>query len=96
MPTSSHNRRLEKTKAFSKDVKKLPQSIAVAGWEAAQILQENVLSSRLNIRKLEGYEHVWRVVVKKDYRLDYTFDDSAIYLLRFGHRKEIYRLRFDS
>lgn len=95
MPTSSHKRRLEKTKTFSKDLKKLPHNIAVAGWEAAQILQEDVLSSRLNIRKLEGYDHVWRVVVKKDYRLVYTFDQDAICLLRIGHRKEIYRLHFD-
>jgi mRNA-degrading endonuclease RelE of RelBE toxin-antitoxin system len=69
LPTLSHKRRLEKTKAFSKDAKKLPHRVAVAGWEAAQTLQENVSSPTLNIKKSEGLDHVWRVVVKKDYRL---------------------------
>lgn len=31
--------------------------------------------------------------VKKAYRLVYSFDANKIYLLRFAHRKEIYRLK---
>lgn len=95
MLISSPKRRLEKTKAFSKDVKKLPRHVVAAGWEAAQTLQEDVLSPRLNIKKLEGFDRIWRVVVKKDYRIIYTFNESAIYLLRFAHRKEVYRLNID-
>jgi len=85
-------RDLEKTRAFSKDVKKLPREIAEAGWKAAQILQNDIFASQLSIKKLEGYEDVWRVVVKKDYRLVYSFDENKIFLLRFAHRKDIYRL----
>jgi mRNA-degrading endonuclease RelE of RelBE toxin-antitoxin system len=88
-------RQLEKTKAFSRDVKKLPQEIIEAGWKVAQILQDDLFAPQLDIRKLEGYDHVWRAVVKKVYRLVYSFDESKIYLLRFAHRKEIYRLRID-
>jgi mRNA-degrading endonuclease RelE of RelBE toxin-antitoxin system len=88
-------RSLEKTKAFSRDVKRLPQHIVEAGWKVAQTLQDNIFAPELNIRKMEGYDRVWRVVVKKVYRLVYTFDTSKIYLLRFAHRKEIYRLNID-
>lgn len=95
MKTLSAKRNLEKTKAFSKDVRKLPQHIVAAGWKAMQILQHDILSPQLNIKKLEGYDKVWRLVVKKDYRLVYSFDEKNIYLLRFAHRKDIYRLNID-
>jgi mRNA-degrading endonuclease RelE of RelBE toxin-antitoxin system len=75
------------------DVKKLPQHIVEAGWEVAQKLQDDIFTPELDIRKLEGYNHVWRAVVKKVYRLVYSFDANKIYLLRFAHRKEIYRLK---
>ncbi|MGH7595285.1 MAG: type II toxin-antitoxin system RelE family toxin [bacterium] len=85
-------RDLEKTNTFSKDVKKLPQNIVEAGWKISQILQSNIFAPQLDIRKLEGYNDIWRVVVKKDYRRVYSFDEANIYLLRFAHRKDIYRL----
>ncbi len=88
-------RSLEKTKAFSKDVKKLPQRIVEAGWKVAQKLQDDIFTPELDMRKLEGYDHVWRAVVKKVHRLVYSFDTKEIYLLRFAHRKEIYRLNID-
>jgi addiction module RelE/StbE family toxin len=88
-------RDLEKTRAFSKDVRKLPREIAEAGWKSAQILQNDIFAPQLNIRKLEGFENVWRVVVKRDYRLVYTFDATKIFLLRFAHHKDIYRLSID-
>ena len=88
------DRKLEKTRAFSKDVEKLPRDIVKAGWKAAQLLQRDIFTRRLNLRKLEGYDDVWRVVVRKDYRMIYTFDEERIYLLRFAHRKDIYRLDF--
>lgn len=55
-------------------------------------LQDDIYAPQLNLRKLEGYDDVWRLVVKKDYRLVYSFDEDNIYLLRFAHRKDIYRL----
>lgn len=81
MPISPPKRKLEKTKAFSKDVKMLPHAVLTAGWRAAQILQEDIFSSRLNIKKLEGYDQVWRVVIKKNYRMIYCFDADTVYLL---------------
>jgi addiction module RelE/StbE family toxin len=88
-------RDLEKASAFSRDVKKLPRDIVEAGWKAAQMLQDNIFAPQLNIRKLEGFEDVWRVVIKKDFRLVYSFDENKIYLLRFAHRKDIYRLKIN-
>jgi addiction module RelE/StbE family toxin len=86
-------RGLEKTRAFSKDIRKLPRQIVEAGWKVAQILQNDIFAPQLDIRKLEGFDDVWRVVVKKDYRLIYSFDEKKIYLLRFAHRKDIYRVK---
>jgi hypothetical protein len=57
-------RGLEKTSTFAGDVKKLPQKIVEAGWKAAPILQSDIFAPQLDIRKLEGYNDVWRVVVK--------------------------------
>lgn len=92
MKTSSVKRQIEKTRAFSKDIKKLLREVATAGWKAVLRLQDDIYAPQLNLRKLEGYDDVWRLVVKKDYRLVYSFDEDNIYLLRFAHRKDIYRL----
>ncbi|KAA0227153.1 hypothetical protein EDS67_17565 [candidate division KSB1 bacterium] len=89
MKTSSAKRQIEKTRAFSKDIKKLSREVATAGWKT---VLRYIYAPQLNLRKLEGYDDVWRLVVKKDYRLVYSFDGNNIYLLRFAHRKDIYRL----
>lgn len=87
-------RKIEKTSIFTKDIKTLPFNIQRESWKIACVLSEDVFDKRLNIRKLEGYEKIWRVTVKKDYRLTYTFDKEYIYLLRIKHRKDIYKLEF--
>jgi len=95
LKTSPAKRNLEKARAYSKDVRKLPQTVVEAGWKIVQVLQNDVFAPQLDIRKLEGFEQVWRVVVKKDYRLVYSFDETKIYLLRFAQRKDIYRLSIE-
>lgn len=77
MKTLPVKRSLEKTSTFSRDIKKLPQNIVEAGWKVAQILQSDIFAPQLDVRKLEGYNDVWRVVVKKDYRLVYSFDTEG-------------------
>ena len=76
MKTLPVRRRLEKTRAFSKDVRKLPRSVVEAGWKAAQALQNDILAPYLDIRKLEGFDDVWRIVIKRNYRLVYCFDED--------------------
>ena len=95
LKTLPDKRDFAKTRAYSKDVRKLPQNVVEAGWKFLQVLQDDIVAPQLNIRKLEGFENIWRVVVKKNYRLVYSFDETKIYLLRFAHRKDIYRLNID-
>lgn len=84
-------RKLEKTSVFTKDLKKLPEEVQRDAWNAAKILMQNIFDKRLEIKKLEGYKGVWRVTIRKNYRMAYTFDKETIYLLRIRHRKDIYR-----
>ncbi len=39
---------------------------------------------------MTGLRGIYRVVVR-NYRMIFSFDDENIYLLRIGHRREIYR-----
>ena len=86
-------RKIAKTSVFTKDLKKLPENIQKEAWEVACILSENIFDIRLNIKKLEGYKKIWRVTIKKDYRMIYTFDRDCVYLFRIKHRKDIYKLQ---
>ncbi|PKM92973.1 MAG: hypothetical protein CVU80_00520 [Elusimicrobia bacterium HGW-Elusimicrobia-4] len=85
-------RQIEKTSIFTRDLQKLPEDIQKEAWDVSCILKENIFDSRLAIKKLEGCKKVWRVTVKKDYRMVYTFSTECIYLLRIKHRKDIYRI----
>jgi len=85
---------LVKTKPFSRDLRKLPDEIKRHCWHVTQLLLEDLFDPTLDIKKLIGYKNVWRVTIKRVYRLVYTFDERNIYLLRIAHRKDIYRNPF--
>ncbi|MBK6588631.1 MAG: type II toxin-antitoxin system RelE/ParE family toxin [Acidobacteria bacterium] len=40
---------------------------------------------------MTGLTGVFRVVVIRDYRMIFSIDAENIFLLRIGHRREIYR-----
>ena len=40
---------------------------------------------------MTGFRVIYRVVVVRNYRMIFSFDNENIYLLRIGHRREIYR-----
>jgi len=88
-------RKILKTTRFSKDIQNLSSDVQKVAWRVVLLLSKNVLNKRLAIKKLEGYKGIWRVKVKKDYRLIFTFDKENLYLLRIKHRKEIYKRRID-
>ncbi len=91
---SLSKRELHRTKAFAKDLKKLPDDVKRQSWRAGQLLVENIFDPTLDIKKLMGYKNVWRVTIKQVYRLIYTFDEQSVYLLRIAHRKDVYRKPF--
>jgi addiction module RelE/StbE family toxin len=90
----SSEREIHLTRPFAKDLKKLPDDTKRRCWHIVQLLAEDVFHPSLDIKKLHGYENVWRVKVKQVYRLVYTFDEQVLFLLRIAHRKDIYRKPF--
>ena len=91
MKTSSDNRRILKTPRFSRDVKKFSLDVQKEAFEVAQKLGKDIFDSSLNIKRMVGLKGTYRVVILIDYRMIFSFDKENVYLLRIGHRREIYR-----
>lgn len=89
--TSPPRKILLRTNRFARDLKPLPQSVKVEAYEIAQMLSESIFHLDLDVRPLTGFKGYFRVVVAKDYRLIFSFDEKNLYLRRIGHRREIYR-----
>jgi addiction module RelE/StbE family toxin len=90
------NKILQKTKTFTKDLRKLSSTLREESYHCACILCHDPFTPELDVRKLIGYKNIWRVKIKKDYRMIYTFDETALTLLRIAHRKDIYKKDFAS
>jgi mRNA-degrading endonuclease RelE of RelBE toxin-antitoxin system len=91
LPTLSNKREIQKTNRFGRDVKKLSEDIQKQAFDIARLLSENIFDKTLNVRQMTGFRDVFRVVVFKEYRMIFSFDAENLYLLRTGHRREIYR-----
>lgn len=91
MPTSSNKRIIKRTGRFGRDVRRVPQNVQEEAFQISLQLAENIFDKTLNIKQMTGFKGIWRVVVVRDYRMIFSFDDENIYLLRIGHRREIYR-----
>ncbi len=59
------------------------------------ILQSLEISDNLskcqNIKKLKGHDIYYRLKIG-DYRLGFSFENNEINIIRFLHRKDIYKL----
>lgn len=91
MPTSFNKRKIQKTKRFGKDVRRLPENVQKEAFETAVKLAEDSFDLTLNIKSLTGFRGIYRVVVLRNYRMVFSMDGENIYLLRIGHRREIYK-----
>ena len=89
--TSPPKKLLQRTNRFARDLKPLPQNVKLVAFETAQKLCESIFHRDLDVRPLTGFKRYFRVVVAKDYRMVFTFDDDVVYLHRIAHRKDIYR-----
>ncbi len=94
MPISSNKRSIQRTNRFGRDIRRLPQNIQGEAFLISLQLADDIFDKSLNIKQMTGFRGIWRVVVVRDYRMIFSFDDENIYLLRIGHRREIYR-RFE-
>ncbi len=91
MPISSNKRKIQRTNRFGRDVRRLPQNVQAEAFQISLKLAADIFDKSLNIKQMTGFRGIWRVVVVRDYRMIFSFDDENLYLLRIGHRREIYR-----
>jgi mRNA-degrading endonuclease RelE of RelBE toxin-antitoxin system len=91
LPTSSSNRSLQRTNRFRRDIKRLSSDVQEAAFEIATRLTEDIFDATINLKPLTGFRGIYRVVVVRDYRMIFSFDDENVYLLRIAHRRDIYR-----
>ena len=79
------------TSQFRKDLKTIPNNIIEQADALLFLLKENPVDTALGVKKLVGINPpAWRIRIGV-YRLVYTFDKTRLILLRFRHRKDIYR-----
>ncbi|MGI8787595.1 MAG: type II toxin-antitoxin system RelE family toxin [Pyrinomonadaceae bacterium] len=91
MPISSNKRRAQRTNRFGIDIRRLSPDVQKEAFQIFNQLAADIFDSTLNVKQLTGFHGIYRVVVLRNYRMIFSFDDENIYLLRIGHRREIYR-----
>ena len=91
MPISSNKRQIQRTNRFGRDIRRLPQSVQKEAFQIANQLAADIFDSTLNVKQMTGFRVIYRVVVVRNYRMIFSFDNENIYFLRIGHRREIYR-----
>lgn len=79
------------TRQFEKDISRIPDNIRARAEEIISQLRLNPISQSFNIKKIKGIKSsVYRIRIGS-YRLIYSFSQTSLFLLRFRHRKDIYR-----
>ena len=80
-------------KSFLKDIKKLDDKAVAAKLKTILLDLENALALQevQNIKKLKGHDSYYRLKIS-DYRLGFSYENGEINIIRFLHRKEIYKL----
>jgi len=80
-------------KSFLKDIKNLNDK--KTAQRLKKILQEleesNSLEKLQNVKKLKGFKSYYRIKIS-NYRLGFSYEDGKIDIIRFLHRKDIYKL----
>ena len=80
-------------KSFDKDIDRLRRNKEILKKLADSIVEikscKRVIDLR-NIKKLEGYQCYYRIKIG-DYRLGIKYDSNRMVLLRFLHRKDVYK-----
>ncbi len=83
--------RIETKASFVKDLKTVPkdfkEKIAIL---ISTMEQASELSNLTGLKKLKGYQKFYRIQVGA-YQLGFALEENTIVLIRFLHRKEIYR-----
>lgn len=80
-------------RSFLKDIKKLNNKQIANKIKdiIKQFEDEDSLSEFSNIKKLKGHKIYYRIKIS-DYRLGFSYENNSADLIRFLHRKDIYKL----
>lgn len=91
MQGSSNKKSIQRTNRFGRDIRRLPRGVQKEAFKTVTQLAADIFDGTLNVRPLTGFKGIYRAVVVREYRMIFSFDDENLYLLRIGHRREIYR-----
>jgi mRNA interferase RelE/StbE len=77
---------------FVRDLRKTKDKALLERVESVieEIEAADTLADIRNVKKLKGYEHVYRIRVG-NYRIGIYCETDVVELMRFLHRKDIYR-----
>lgn len=80
-------------KSFLKDIQKLNDKKVATKLKSflSSLEEKENLQNTQNIKKLKGYENYFRLKIG-NYRLEFSYQDDKIDIIRFLHRKDIYKL----
>ncbi len=80
-------------KNFLKDIQKLDDKNIATKLKSKLLEFESCdnLSEFANIKKLKGYEVYYRLKIG-NYRFGFRYEDDVLSIIRFLHRRDIYRL----
>ncbi len=83
---------IEFDKSFLKDLRNLKDNETKKQLQALIELMERVdtLEKIPQLKKLKGYDYYYRVRIR-DYRIGLLVNHEVVWLVRFLHRKDIYR-----
>jgi mRNA interferase RelE/StbE len=85
--------KVEFLKNFSRDLDSInSKSVKQSLVRVITILEKtDTLTNIPNLKKLKGHKNAYRIRLG-DYRLGFFYENAAIQLARFLHRKDIYKL----
>lgn len=83
---------VEIDKSFVKDVSKIKDNklLLLIANLIEEIESANKVTEIPNCKKLKGSQNAYRLKLK-EYRIGFYFENNILYLIRFLHRKDIYR-----
>jgi len=74
----------KRTAVFQKDYARLPQKIKDAFWKQIERMLTDPHHPSLDLKKMQGYPHIWRAKVTGGYRFTFQIDDEYYLLRRIG------------
>ncbi|HNR88509.1 MAG TPA: type II toxin-antitoxin system RelE/ParE family toxin [Spirochaetota bacterium] len=79
-------------KSFEKDIAKIrDKKLLLSIYNTIEHIQQAETVREIeNIKKLTGYKKQYRIKIG-DYRLGFFVEKNIVFLVRFLHRKDIYR-----